>query len=129
MIALDRYVTSIILQVAYGLQIKTDDDPFVKITLDAGYAIANGGPPGSTPIDFFPFRKRLSNMYEALYIKLTARSATVRHLPSWFPGCHYAGFARDNKFAIDALINYPYDQVIRLMVRVCFLACEPHDNW
>ncbi|KAF9459517.1 cytochrome P450 [Collybia nuda] len=88
------YATSVILQVAYGQQVSSNDDPFVKITLDAGYAIANGGPPASTPVDFFPF---------------------LRFMPSWFPGCHYANFARDNKFAIDALMNYPYEKVTQQM--------------
>ncbi|KAF9461370.1 cytochrome P450 [Collybia nuda] len=89
-----RFSTAIVLRITYGQNITTDDDPFVKITLEAGRTMANGGPPGSTPVDFFPF---------------------LKHLPSWFPGCYYAAFARKNRFAIDALINYPFDQVVRQM--------------
>lgn len=41
---------------------------------------------------------------------------TVRHFPSWFPGAFYAGYARDNRSAIDDLHEYPITQVKRSMV-------------
>ncbi|KAF9456704.1 cytochrome P450 [Collybia nuda] len=88
-----RYSTAVIMEVAYGHQITSDDDPYVKISQDSGDAVQNAGPPGSTPVDLFPF---------------------LRHLPSWFPGSFYAGFARDHKYAIDALHNYPFEEVSKL---------------
>lgn len=54
-----RFSTAIIMRVAYGHQITSDDDPYVKIAQDTGYALSNGGSPGSTPVDFFPLRKYL----------------------------------------------------------------------
>lgn len=47
------------MEVAYGHQITSDDDPYVKISQDTGDAVQNAGPPGSTPVDLFPFRKCL----------------------------------------------------------------------
>jgi hypothetical protein len=47
------------MRVAYGHHLASDDDPYMKIMLDAGHALSNGGPPGSTPVDFFPFRERI----------------------------------------------------------------------
>ncbi|KAF9460615.1 cytochrome P450 CYP621A2 [Collybia nuda] len=91
-----RFSTAIIMRLAYGHQITSDDDPYVKIAEDTGYALSNGGPPGSTPVDFFPF---------------------LRKFPAWFPGAYYAGFARNNKFAIDRLHNYPFEEVSAQMVR------------
>jgi hypothetical protein len=51
-----RFSTAIIMRVAYGHQITSDDDPYVKIAHDTGYALSNAGSPGSTPVDFIPFR-------------------------------------------------------------------------
>lgn len=54
-----RFATAIIIRIAFGHQISSDDDPYVKISQDAGYALSNAGSPGSTPVDFFPWRKYL----------------------------------------------------------------------
>jgi hypothetical protein len=48
--------------------------------------------------------------------------STVQYLPSWFPGCYYAGFARTHKYAIEAMMNYPFEEVQRQMVRSHFPA-------
>ncbi|KAF9458164.1 cytochrome P450 [Collybia nuda] len=87
---LRRFATAIIIRIAFGHQITSDDDPYVKISQDAGYALSNAGSPGSTPVDFFPL---------------------LRHFPSWFPGTYYAGFARDNKAMTDNLHEYPFKEV------------------
>lgn len=51
-----RFSTAIIAQVAFGHQITTDDDPYIKITEGTGHAQSNAGSPGSTIVDVFPFR-------------------------------------------------------------------------
>ncbi|RDB17677.1 O-methylsterigmatocystin oxidoreductase [Hypsizygus marmoreus] len=85
-----RFSTAIIMRVAYGHQITSDDDPYIDITEHASHALGNVGAPGSTPVDYFPF---------------------LRYLPSWFPGTFYAGFARDNKTVIDTMHDYPFARV------------------
>ncbi|KAG6915684.1 hypothetical protein DXG01_010412 [Tephrocybe rancida] len=57
--ALRRYTTAVIMRIAYGHQITSDDDPYVDLTEAASYALSNAGSPGSTPVDFFPFRECL----------------------------------------------------------------------
>lgn len=47
------------MRIVYGHQITSKDDPYVKIAADTGYALSNGGPPGGTPLDFFPFRESI----------------------------------------------------------------------
>ncbi|KAG5651044.1 hypothetical protein H0H81_010078 [Sphagnurus paluster] len=52
-----RYSAAIIIEIAYGHRILTDNDPYVKIAEDVCHASAHSGPPGGTPVDIFPFRK------------------------------------------------------------------------
>ncbi|KAF9456703.1 cytochrome P450 1A2 [Collybia nuda] len=85
-----RFSTAIIIRIAFGHQITSDDDPYVKFAERVGYAISNCGTPGNTPVDFLPF---------------------LQYLPSWFPGTHYAFLARRFRVFIDALHNFPVEQV------------------
>lgn len=50
----DSFATSIVLHIAYGHEILSEDDPYVQITADSSYAITHCGPPGGTPVDLFP---------------------------------------------------------------------------
>ncbi len=45
------------MRVAYGHEIVSDDDPYVEIAKDSGYALTHCGPPGGTPVDMFPIRR------------------------------------------------------------------------
>ena len=41
--------------IAYGVNIVDDNDRYVQLAKDASYAVSNGGPPGATGVDIFPF--------------------------------------------------------------------------
>ncbi|KAE9399445.1 hypothetical protein BT96DRAFT_788743, partial [Gymnopus androsaceus JB14] len=49
--------------------IKDDNDAFVILMDKIREMTQNSGPPGSTPVDLFPW---------------------LAHFPSWFPGTYYA---------------------------------------
>ncbi|KAF4609080.1 hypothetical protein EYR40_001433 [Pleurotus pulmonarius] len=87
--SISRYATSVVMRIAYGHQIMSEDDEFMTIVNDVAYALNNGGPPGATIVDYFPI---------------------LQYFPSWFPGTSYAAFARQWKWAIDKLFNVPYEQ-------------------
>ncbi|KAF4604257.1 hypothetical protein EYR38_004679 [Pleurotus pulmonarius] len=72
-----RYTVSVIMRIAYGHQILSDDDEFFRLVEDVAYAQNNGGPPGGTVVDYFPF---------------------LQHFPSWFPGTHYAEGTAERSF-------------------------------
>ncbi|KAL4255104.1 cytochrome P450 family protein [Pleurotus pulmonarius] len=91
---LGRYTTAIVMRIAYGHQIISDDDEFVRIAHDSGYTLNNSGPPGGTAVDHFPI---------------------LTHFPSWFPGTHYATFARNWRWAVDRLHDRPYEYVKQRM--------------
>ncbi len=46
------------MRVAYGHEILSDDDPYIEIAKNSGHALTHCGPPGNTPIDLFPIRRR-----------------------------------------------------------------------
>ncbi|GLB38520.1 putative cytochrome p450 [Lyophyllum shimeji] len=91
-----RFSTAVIVEIAYGHQIVSDDDPYVKIAEDVCEATANSGPPGGTPVDIFPF---------------------LRHFPSWFPGAYYAGYARKTWHLVRKLYDFPTECVTAEMAR------------
>lgn len=91
---IQRFSATIIISIAYGHQVTSADDPYLKVADRAFNVQRNAGEFGRTPVDFFPF---------------------LRHFPSWFPGAFYAGYARDNRSAIDDLHEYPITQVKRSM--------------
>ena len=53
----DRFSTAVIIKIAYGHDIVSDDDYFLRLTGDVGYVLHNSGPVGNTPIDWVPSRK------------------------------------------------------------------------
>ncbi|KAL0575890.1 hypothetical protein V5O48_006090 [Marasmius crinis-equi] len=85
-----RYTVSNIMRAAFGHQIKSDDDVFLEIANGVAYAFSNCGPPGNTPVDFFPW---------------------LLHLPSWFPGTYYANVARSHFKTIRKLYDVPLEFV------------------
>ncbi|KAJ8081659.1 hypothetical protein PM082_007505 [Marasmius tenuissimus] len=81
-----RYTTSIVMRVAFGHQVKSHDDVFLEIADGIAEALTNCGPPGNTPVDFFPWLARL---------------------PSWFPGTHYATVARSYHQNVRRIYDVP----------------------
>jgi Cytochrome P450 len=110
------------MRLVYGHQITSDDDPYLAIANRVGYALSNSGSPASTPVDFFPIREYAR--YRIVELVFDNTAITVKYFPSWFPGAYYAGFARDNRSAIEDLNEYPFKEVKRLMARELLLCNE-----
>ncbi|KAG5724292.1 O-methylsterigmatocystin oxidoreductase [Termitomyces sp. T112] len=89
--SIERFATGIIVQMTYGHQIDSDgDDWYYKIAQKATIALFDVGPPGGTPIDFFPF---------------------LRYFPSWFPGTYYANLARKYRHLVRKLHEAPVTRI------------------
>ncbi|KAF4564799.1 hypothetical protein EYR40_010971 [Pleurotus pulmonarius] len=103
---LSRFTTSIAIRIAYGHQIRSDDDEYIKIANDCGVALRQGGA-GGTLVDLFP---------------------SLQYFPSWFPGTYFANVGRGWKWAINRLYDYPYESVKKEMAEgtaePSFLAAE-----
>ncbi|KAF8074619.1 cytochrome P450 [Lyophyllum atratum] len=102
-----RFSTAVIIDIAYGHQAVSIDDPYIKIAADCSRAAADGGPIGGTPVDLFP---------------------VLEHFPSWFPGTYYATLARSVSHRFRKLKEYPFSQVMEQMAkgtaRPSFLATQ-----
>lgn len=61
-----RFSTAIIMEIGYGHQIVSNDDPYLKMADDASRATAESGPIGGTPVDLFPICMLLLTTYIAV---------------------------------------------------------------
>ncbi|GLB43241.1 putative cytochrome p450 [Lyophyllum shimeji] len=89
-----RFTTAIIIDITYGRQVVSIDDPYVKIAEACAGVAAEAGAIGGTPVDLFPF---------------------LRYFPSWFPGTYYATLARKAVDKFQRLKEYPFVQVMEQM--------------
>ncbi|KAF8188191.1 cytochrome P450 [Mycena galopus ATCC 62051] len=83
-----RFATSILVQVVAGHKIESNDDPYLELSKMVYQVFSITGPPGGTPIDFFP---------------------PLRFFPSWVPGAYYAGVARAWRPVVRKLYDYPME--------------------
>lgn len=87
---LRRFATAIVLGIGFGVQVNSDDDPYIKIATDASYALGHGGAPAGTPVDFFP---------------------VLKYVPDFIARCRSLKFARKWKWAIRAIHDVPFAAV------------------
>lgn len=85
-----RFATAVVLGIGFGIQIETQDNPFIQVAADASYALAHGGAPAGTPVDFFPFLRFLPRIFHDRSLK----------------------FANDWRWAIENLHDKPFDRVL-----------------
>ncbi|KAJ8518821.1 hypothetical protein ONZ45_g4149 [Pleurotus djamor] len=88
---LGRFSTAIIIEVAYGHQVQTENDKYLQLASEAGDALSAGGPPGGSAVDLLPI---------------------LQYFPSWFPGTHYANVARHFKGTVDQLFQIPFQETL-----------------
>ncbi|KAJ6524200.1 cytochrome P450 [Mycena capillaripes] len=82
----DKFATGIITQIVAGHRITSEDDPYLHISNMIVDAFYKAGPPGNSPLDFFPF---------------------PQHFPPWFPGASHVGVARAARSVLRELYDYP----------------------
>ncbi|KAJ3486701.1 hypothetical protein NLI96_g4059 [Meripilus lineatus] len=89
-----RFSSGIILEIAYGHRVESEDDSYLKLTENLNAVVAGLGTTGVSIVDILPI---------------------LRHLPPWFPGarlhrhCHWA------KSAIRDMEDIPFQAVRRKM--------------
>ncbi|KAF8885565.1 cytochrome P450 [Gymnopilus junonius] len=105
---LNRFSTSLILRIAYGHEIVSGDDPFLKIVSDVEHCLSECAAPGSNLVDLMPI-SYFNGLNEGLFL-------IVKDLPSWFPGTYPANQARSYRHFIDLMHDYPVEHVQKQMV-------------
>ena len=103
------------MKMAYGHQIRSDDDDYIKIAENTSRCMARSGAAGATPPDFMPIRALSACSVNMLTTDVHVHQ--VRHIPAWVPGAWWSKYGRDWRFAMQDLFNIPFDRVKKQMVR------------
>lgn len=48
------FASAIVLRIGFGVTVRSDDDPYIKIAIDANMATGGGGNPGTALVDYLP---------------------------------------------------------------------------
>ncbi|KAH8892154.1 cytochrome P450 CYP621A2 [Thozetella sp. PMI_491] len=87
---LRRFATAVVLGIGFGIHIEDEKDPYIKMSVDASYALGHGGAPAGTLVDFFPI---------------------LAKLPTWIVPDRSLKFARDWRWAIRQIHDAPFAAV------------------
>ncbi|KAI5857361.1 cytochrome P450 [Durotheca rogersii] len=52
--SLRRFASAIVLRIGFGVTVRSDDDPYIKIASDANFATGGGGNAGTALVDYLP---------------------------------------------------------------------------
>jgi len=87
-----RFATAVVLRIGFGVNIESDDDPYIRISADAGAATGEGGDPGASLVDHMPI---------------------LRHVPSFLNFSVPLRHARRMRWAIKRLHDVPFAAVMK----------------
>ncbi|KAF7974983.1 hypothetical protein HWV62_10733 [Athelia sp. TMB] len=85
-----RSTASLLLKVAYGYTVESENDSFVKIAEDAMLGFSKASEPGAFWVDNFP---------------------SLKYVPSWIPGAGFKKVAHTMRMDLERLYNVPFDFV------------------
>ncbi|KAJ7340715.1 cytochrome P450 [Mycena albidolilacea] len=88
--SISRFATGIITQIVAGHRITSNDDPYLHMSKMVYEAMSKTGPPGNSPLDFFPL---------------------LQHFPPWFPGAGHVSVVRTSKSTVRRLHEFPLRMV------------------
>lgn len=84
------------MSVAYGIQTKEGDDPYIKTAEIGVHALAAAAIPGTFLVDTVPF---------------------LKHVPAWMPGAGFQVKAREWKRLARNMIELPFNAFKKNVVR------------
>ncbi|PIL25684.1 cytochrome P450 [Ganoderma sinense ZZ0214-1] len=94
MVHLRHMAGSLILGVAYGIDVQPKNDPYIATAETALHAMSMAGNAGAYLVDYIPL---------------------LKHVPSWFPGATFKRQAAEWKKATDAMVERPFEAVTKAM--------------
>jgi hypothetical protein len=96
-----------IIEVAYGINVKPQDDPYIWIAEHALESVSATANPGSYLVDVLPIR-----MSHDIHRTLSALTTyLVKYLPEWFPGAHFQKEAKMWRISIMKTLHEPFNTV------------------
>ncbi|RPD63476.1 cytochrome P450 [Lentinus tigrinus ALCF2SS1-6] len=94
MVHLRHMAGSLILGVAYGIDVQPKNDPYIATAETALHAMSMAGNAGAYLVDYIPI---------------------LKHIPSWLPGATFKRQAAEWKKATDAMVERPFKAVRKAM--------------
>ncbi len=105
---------SLILGVAYGIDVQPKDDPYIATAETALHAMSMAGNAGAYLVDYIPIRELLFS--SSLPGRELNSGLVVKHVPSYFPGANFKRQAAEWKKSTDAMVERPFKAVRKAMV-------------
>ncbi|PFH47239.1 hypothetical protein AMATHDRAFT_6962 [Amanita thiersii Skay4041] len=81
---------ALILEIAYGISIADNNDPFITLAEEAIVGVTVAGNPGAFFVDLIP---------------------ALKYIPDWFPGSSFKRFGEHYKKVNTIMVNKPFDYV------------------
>ncbi|GJJ11026.1 hypothetical protein Clacol_005257 [Clathrus columnatus] len=103
-----RYIVgAAIIEVTYGIQTKSEEDPFIVLSETTMQRVVEVGIPGTFLVDLFPICKRFSEFpNEDL---ANSWNYLVRYIPLWFPGANFLRESYQIRRNVTEMLNRPVD--------------------
>lgn len=110
MSAVTHFAVSIMMRLAYGIDVETPSDEWVKMAAEASEAVGKAGAPASSIMDRIPWSKFFLSIYllQVYNEQMTNLCSLARHLPDWLPFMERLRYARENKQAIYRITERPF---------------------
>jgi hypothetical protein len=101
------------MSIAYGIDIKSVDDRFLKASIEASHAITAVVAPGKFLADIIPIRAYLCA--QTVTYKYLTGLPIVRYIPDWFPGTGFKALAKEARDKYKISVDGPFDYVKNAM--------------
>lgn len=88
-----------VLSIAYGIEIKQDNDPYIEASAEGVHPVIAAAAPGAFLVDSIPL---------------------LKYVPAWFPGASFQRKARRWRALARTMLEMPYAEAKRLIVSTEF---------
>ncbi|THH21693.1 hypothetical protein EUX98_g8294 [Antrodiella citrinella] len=111
-----RFIATLILDIAYGYQVNTDDDALVDLGEATTHNIALAGSAGSITGDINSCKQRL-------YCMLVDFLPFLKHYPTWLPGSAWKKHIEYTAVMVEKMQTVPYNTVKSSLVCLHLALC------
>jgi hypothetical protein len=119
LICLESENTGVVLQICYGYNALSENDPIAEIAGRGMESFSASFPLGAFLVNFIPARKH-RNQLLATRVLIVIVFIAVKYVPDWLPGAEFKRKGKEWAESVQAMVDAPFNLVKRQMVRTCF---------
>lgn len=97
------------METAYGMEIRSKEDKFLRVALEALRVMNKALVPGGFLVDTMPIRASHEAYKNTIWFHL--QSIVVKYVPEWFPGAGFKTVARVGREKMNAIVNESIEYV------------------